>query len=185
MADVREKGPSIKRTAGEAIGLLLPVALVGAEAFVADNTNSAHRGKVSGISVDVATILGEEQRIQVYGPLSDPSWTWTPGLPIYVGDGVLTQSKPETGWVQVVAKARTATEVWVQVTDQDDADKTYRHSQAVPAATWVVAHGLNKHPSVTVVDSSGKEVYGEVTHDSSDQATIRFTAGFAGTAYCN
>lgn len=66
-----------------------------------------------------------------------------------------------------------------------DGDKHYAHTQAVPAATWVIDHGLNKRPSVTVTDSAGSIVIGEVDYDTADQLTLYFSSAFAGTAYLN
>lgn len=65
------------------------------------------------------------------------------------------------------------------------ADKHYEHDQISPAAVWSVTHSLGKHPSVTVVTSSGDEVEGAVHHIDTDSLTITFTAAFAGRAYCN
>ena len=50
---------------------------------------------------------------------------------------------------------------------------------------WVVTHGLNKFPSVTVVNRNGVEVYAKVTHDSNNQVTITFSGDTAGKAYFN
>ena len=50
---------------------------------------------------------------------------------------------------------------------------------------WVVTHGLNKFPSVTVVNRNGVEVYAKVTHDSNNQVTITFAGDTAGKAYFN
>lgn len=65
------------------------------------------------------------------------------------------------------------------------ADKTYRHVQATPSATWVVDHNLDKYPSVTVLSSTGETVEGNVTYTTSNQATLLFSAPFAGEAYFN
>jgi hypothetical protein len=62
---------------------------------------------------------------------------------------------------------------------------TYTHSQSIPAASWVITHNLHKHPSVTIVDSAGEKVYGDITYDSQDQITVDFSAAFSGTAYLN
>ncbi len=64
-------------------------------------------------------------------------------------------------------------------------DLHYTHTQAIPAASWVITHNLNKFPAVSVVDSSGGEVEGEVTHDSVNQLTVNFSAGFSGSAHLN
>ena len=50
---------------------------------------------------------------------------------------------------------------------------------------WVVTHGLNKFPSVTVVNRNGVEVYAKVTHDDENNVTITFAGDTAGKAYFN
>ena len=50
---------------------------------------------------------------------------------------------------------------------------------------WVVTHGLNKFPSVTVVNRNGVEVYAKVTHDDENNVTITFSGDTAGKAYFN
>lgn len=64
-------------------------------------------------------------------------------------------------------------------------DRSYVHDQSVASATWTVTHNLGKRVSVTVVDSGGTTVIGQVRHDSDDQVTIFFSAPFGGKAYCN
>ena len=59
----------------------------------------------------------------------------------------------------------------------------YIHSQGFPSAEWVVIHNLGWKPSVTVIDSVGSEVYGDVKHDSTTQLRIGFTYSFSGSAY--
>jgi hypothetical protein len=55
--------------------------------------------------------------------------------------------------------------------------------QAVPSATWVIVHGLGYKPNVTVVDSTERQVEGDVQYNSLVQITITFSAAFAGEAY--
>lgn len=64
-------------------------------------------------------------------------------------------------------------------------DKNYVHNQGVASAIWNITHNLGKFPSVTVVDSSGREVVGDVQHLTINTLTINFSAGFAGKAYIN
>lgn len=64
-------------------------------------------------------------------------------------------------------------------------DRHYTHSQAVPDTVWTVTHNLGKYPSITVFDSSGAEVEGEVAHLSNAALTVTFSAGFSGYAYAN
>lgn len=66
-----------------------------------------------------------------------------------------------------------------------DGDRHHTHAQAIPSDTWVITHNLGKYPSVSVVDSSGGEVEGEVSHTNPNQLTVFFSAGFSGSAYLN
>lgn len=67
----------------------------------------------------------------------------------------------------------------------ETATSTYVHSQAVASATWVIAHGLGRYPSVSVVDSALNVVVGDVRYDNTNQVTVTFSAAFGGTAYLN
>ena len=65
------------------------------------------------------------------------------------------------------------------------ADTTYYFVQGVPSDTWVIDHNLGRHPSVTVVDSGGTQVYGEVLYNSNNRLTLIFSNQFSGQAYLN
>lgn len=62
---------------------------------------------------------------------------------------------------------------------------TYVHTQSFPSATWTISHNLGRRPSVTVVDSAGSVVIGEVTYLSDNSLRVEFSAGFSGQAYLN
>lgn len=64
-------------------------------------------------------------------------------------------------------------------------DKTYTYNQLSPSNTWNITHNLNKHPAVTIVDSSGTEVYGDVVYIDNSHLTITFNSEFSGKAYLN
>lgn len=57
--------------------------------------------------------------------------------------------------------------------------------QSSPSDTWIVAHNLGYHPAVSVVDSAGSWVIGDVSHADANNLTITFTGAFAGRAYCS
>lgn len=57
------------------------------------------------------------------------------------------------------------------------------HTQAEAATVWTIGHGLGFYPNVTVVDTAGTMVEGDVHYDSKTQLTITFSAAFAGQAY--
>lgn len=62
---------------------------------------------------------------------------------------------------------------------------TYTHTQASSSATWTITHNLNKKPSVTIVDSAGTVVYGNVTYTNDNVLVVTFSAAFSGYAYLN
>ena len=66
-----------------------------------------------------------------------------------------------------------------------DGDKRYVHTQAVAASVWTVNHALDKYPSVTVIDSAGSVVHGDITYTNSNNLTLTFSAAFSGVAYIN
>jgi hypothetical protein len=61
----------------------------------------------------------------------------------------------------------------------------YLHSQLVPSTKWVINHNLSRYPSVTVIDSAGNEIHGNVKHISMQSVQIEFAYSFAGRASCN
>tara|TARA_R110001592_G_scaffold92874_4_gene270218 strand:+ start:2121 stop:2882 length:762 start_codon:yes stop_codon:yes gene_type:complete len=64
-------------------------------------------------------------------------------------------------------------------------DKHYVHTQSEASATWTVIHNLSKHPSITVVDSAGTQVIGQVDYVSNSRCTLTFVGAFSGIAYAN
>jgi hypothetical protein len=63
--------------------------------------------------------------------------------------------------------------------------ETYIHFQSVPSIVWTVAHNKDKYPSVTVVDSTGRVVFGQVDYIDKNVIQITFSAAFSGKAYLN
>jgi len=63
------------------------------------------------------------------------------------------------------------------------AGASYAHNQSVSASTWTVSHNLGFFPSVTVVDSGGTTVIGDVSYITENQVSITFSAAFGGKAY--
>lgn len=69
--------------------------------------------------------------------------------------------------------------------DSDSLDKNYVHNQIASSDTWNIAHNLDKFVSVSIVDSAGTVVTGEVNYVDSNNVTLSFSAPFSGKAYCN
>jgi len=62
---------------------------------------------------------------------------------------------------------------------------TYTHTQNAPATVWNIAHNLGNHPSVSVVDSAGTVVEGQVEYIDANNVRLTFSAAFGGKAYLN
>lgn len=61
--------------------------------------------------------------------------------------------------------------------------KRFTFTQAVAASEWVISHDLDGFPSVSIVDSAGTVVVGDVEYNSTSSITVSFESAFAGTAY--
>ena len=62
---------------------------------------------------------------------------------------------------------------------------TYTHTQSSASATWTINHNLNCFPSVTIVDSAGSVVIGDVSYTNANTLVVTFVAAFGGKAYLN
>lgn len=65
-----------------------------------------------------------------------------------------------------------------------DADKTYALA-FINTAQVTVNHNLNKIPSVTVIDTTGDQVEGDVDHVTTNQLVATFSSSFSGIIICN
>ena len=54
--------------------------------------------------------------VQFAGPITEPSWAWTPNLPVFIGAaGVPTQTPPSSGFHATVGVAVSATSMVIQL----------------------------------------------------------------------
>lgn len=59
----------------------------------------------------------------------------------------------------------------------------YTHIQAIPASEWIIDHNLGFYPSVSVVDSAGSVVSGEINYVTLNRVVLTFAGEFSGSAY--
>ena len=64
-------------------------------------------------------------------------------------------------------------------------DKNFVYVQAISSDIWEITHNLNKYPAVTVVDSGGSVVVGEIVYIDKNNIRITFASAFSGKAYFN
>lgn len=72
-----------------------------------------------------------------------------------------------------------------KITQVEQACDSYVHKQTTASDVWVIAHNLDKYPSVTIVDTGGSVVVGEITYIDTNTIQLQFAGAFSGTAYLN
>lgn len=60
---------------------------------------------------------------------------------------------------------------------------SYVHNQGSASNTWTITHNLNFYPNVTIQDSGGTIVEGEIAYTTRNTLTATFSAAFSGKAY--
>lgn len=80
----------------------------------ADSGNVAQVGLVVGVTTG-AVVMGDDVLIQTAGPMTDPSFAFSPGPVYFDSNGVLTQTLPVAGFIQQVALALSNTEIEIQL----------------------------------------------------------------------
>lgn len=64
-------------------------------------------------------------------------------------------------------------------------DKSYIHNQIPSQDKWIIRHNLSKYPSITIVDSGGNQVMGDIKYIDLNTIEVSFSGAFAGIAYLN
>lgn len=66
-----------------------------------------------------------------------------------------------------------------------ETDKNFEFTQSVASASWSINHNLGKRPSVTIIDTGGNQVIGDIIYVDNNNITLNFSAAFSGTATLN
>ena len=64
-------------------------------------------------------------------------------------------------------------------------DKHFSYYQGTASDHWIIEHNLSKYPSVSITDSAGSIVFGDVKYISENSLEIFFNGSFSGVAYLN
>jgi hypothetical protein len=84
-------------------------------AIYADPTSDATAHNLIGVSYGAA-VDGGTVSVVTTGPLADPAFLFTPGLPVYVGPGgTLVQTPSAGGYIRRIGYARDATTLYIQI----------------------------------------------------------------------
>lgn len=60
---------------------------------------------------------------------------------------------------------------------------SYTHVQGSAATVWNIPHNLGFYPSVSVRDSSNRNVFTDINHIDQNNSQVIITNAFSGTAY--
>lgn len=116
--DGADGGSTIARVASGALGGHRVVRSVSANGVAyADATNADHGDDTVGMTVAAASD-GAAVEIQRAGSLTMSGWSWTPGLPVFLGaNGLLTQTVPDdtNAFIQIIGHAEAADTVFIQI----------------------------------------------------------------------
>lgn len=61
-------------------------------------------------------------------------------------------------------------------------DEPYIHHQTTPSSIWTVVHNLGHLADITIIDGTGEQVVGQISHDNNNQSTLTFSQPITGTA---
>ena len=106
------------------------------------------------------------------------------------------ETKVATGYFTPVIEPNPETKSWwvngvdtnypYAVTVEGSIDpQTFTHEQNIPSSVWIIDHPMNKYPAVSITDSAGTEVIGDITYESNSRIRIEFNAAFSGKATLN
>lgn len=166
---------------------------------IRDNTTQIYSGICKSIktSTCVMSINGKNNTVQYYGgqPVLGavyrvfvPNGNMSNGFVIVPGDK--GGAPVETGDYNKLINLSSinAVELRGNKTTSDIgiiSDRTYIYTQTTPSAVWFIPHNMNKYPAVTVKDSEGNIVIGELEYTDINNVKITFSFAIGGTAYLN
>ena len=136
-------------------------------------------------SEDMTGQDGQHIHVAYADVLTGDAWTTEPTAnTTYMGVAITGSEKapvPKTAYQWMRVKG----EQGAQGEAGSGGDKSYVHTQSTSSSTWTITHNLNKYPAVSVIDSAGTEVMGDVLYMSTNKVKISFSGAFSGKAYFN
>ena len=81
--------------------------------------------------------------------------------------------------------AQTVVPASAVIDSKTDGDKHFAYEWRIPETSVHIQHGLDKRPSVTVIDSAGNELMGDIEYIDENNLTITFSAPVRGIIYLN
>jgi len=83
-----------------------------------------------------------------------------------------------------ILKGGITNDKWVEFTTSSESPyKPFVYEQAIPNNRWEINHKLGYYPNVSIVDSAGTIVEGDVQYIDKNNIVVEFSAPFTGKAY--
>ena len=100
-------------------------------------------------------------------------------------EGELCGQYDDTEINKAIAKIETELNTVNEKVNSINTDKYYLHKQTAAEKNWIITHNMGKFPSVTVIDSAGNSVVGDVTYIDENSLSVTFSGAFSGKAILN
>jgi len=103
--------------AGQTVSGHRAVILEDEKVYYADCTTLSHAKRILGITTGAA-MVGVLANVQVSGELTEPSWSWTLDVPVWLSTtGLLSQTPPLSGFSLTVGFPVSATKLLVRISE--------------------------------------------------------------------
>jgi hypothetical protein len=113
-----------------------------------------------------------------------------PDFPVWLSAGIAAEVPPpapggaDEVWISSTQPSDPGLELWYDPSAEVPiSGQAFVFIQAVASAVWTIDHPLDFRPNVTVIDSSGEQVEGDVVYVNDTTVRVTFSAAFSGTAY--
>ncbi len=91
--------------------------IVTVEGYYASKDNLSDKFKILGMTTG-AVVSGDDASIITHGFITESSWNWTVGNPIFLdANGLLTQTPPIGGFRMIIGIPQTSTSMFVDISE--------------------------------------------------------------------
>jgi len=152
------------------------------------------RWRITAADVAVAGVGALELRLLLDGEIIGKTTTVLCDVAQSITDDNDPPPDPAPEWLDTVAQSASTAVMAASDAEQSAQEAReaaasvklgYVHIQIAAATTWDITHDLDKYPSVTVVDTGGNVVVGDVEYLTTSHIRVHFNAEFSGKAYLN
>ncbi|MBI3257875.1 MAG: hypothetical protein HYZ54_00085, partial [Ignavibacteriae bacterium] len=91
--------------------------IVTVEGYYASKDTSVDKFKILGMTTGAVSI-GEAAQVITHGSITESSWNWTVGNPIFLStNGLLTQTPPTSGFRMIIGIPQTSNTMFVDISE--------------------------------------------------------------------